>query len=58
MQKILSIKKKIVYENGTPGDQNGIYANVDKIKRLTNLEFTSFEKGLKNMIDWAIQQKK
>ena len=58
MQKILSSKKKIVYEDGTPGDQNGIYANANKIKNLISFEFTDFEKGLEKMINWAIQEKK
>ena len=53
IQKNLSINKPVVFKGNTLGDQYGIYANIEKIKSLTNLKFVDFDTGLKKMIKWA-----
>ena len=53
LQKNLSIRKKVIFKGTTPGDQHGIYANVNKIKNLGIPKFTNFDTGLKKMIEWA-----
>ena len=43
------------YVEGTPGDQNGVYGNNNKIKKDLGWEpKVSFEKGMQRMIDWAL----
>jgi UDP-glucose 4-epimerase len=52
IKKYLSTNKPVIFKGSTPGDQHGIYANVDKIKYLTKFKFTNFNFGLKKMIEW------
>jgi len=52
IKKISGINKPIKVEKGTPGDQFGIYADINFLKCLYNKKLTSFEEGLKKMIDW------
>ncbi len=54
LQKSSGISKPVKYEEGTPGDQAGIYADVSKIKDDLGYESQwSLEKGLNRMIEWA-----
>ena len=53
IQKNLSINKPVVFKDNTPGDQYGYYANVEKIKSLTNYKFVDFKTGLKEWMEWA-----
>ena len=58
MTQISGIEKPIVTKRGTPGDQQGIYADISKAKE--ELGYTprySIDKGLATMIRWAMQQK-
>lgn len=55
MKEYLKSDKEIKVTNGTPGDQFGIYANNDKLKKIYNKEFIYFEEGLKKMVDWIIK---
>lgn len=58
IKKNLSTNKPVIFKGSTPGDQHGIYANVNKIKYLTKFKFTDFNLGLKKMIQWIkISQK-
>lgn len=52
MRKLLNSHKEVVISEGTPGDQFGIYANNDKLKKVYKKEFIKFEDGLKSMINW------
>ena len=52
--KICNLINGTVYfeREKTPGDQDGIYASTEKLKRLFNLEeMTSLEKGLQNFLN-------
>jgi len=41
-------------QGSTPGDQNGIYANIDNLKKILGMnQFTEIDKGLPIFIDWA-----
>lgn len=41
-------------EGSTPGDQNGIYANTEKLQEIVDVSsFTSLGKGLTTFISWA-----
>ena len=52
IKKLLSSNKKIIYQGSTPGDQFGIYANNNKIKKIYKSNFLEFRLGLKRMIDY------
>jgi UDP-glucose 4-epimerase len=52
IKKYTNSKKEIEIANGTPGDQFGIYADNTFLKSIYNKELTSFDIGLKKMIDW------
>lgn len=52
MKKNLDINKPITYRNNTLGDQHGIYADINKIKSLTNYKFINFKSGLKKLINY------
>lgn len=57
IEKNLPYKVTHEYVQGTPGDQNGVYGTYDKISE--NLGWkaeTSFEEGMKKMIDWALNK--
>ena len=49
------IPGKTFFVNGsTPGDQNGIYADNGKLKRILNIsEFTKLDKGLNEFTKWS-----
>jgi nucleoside-diphosphate-sugar epimerase len=54
MMELAGIKKPVVVETGTPGDQKGIYADVTLAK--SDLGFKNkyrLEEGLSDMINWA-----
>ena len=53
LRKLLNSSKNIVIEKGTPGDQFGIYANIEKLRKIYNNDFVSIEDGLKRMIEWV-----
>jgi len=62
---IQKIKNSLPYEvsiefmKGTPGDQNGIFGNSEKIyKELGWKAETNFDSGMKKMIDWALEEAK
>ena len=55
IKKYLSFKKKIIFKNGTPGDQYGIYANTKKLKSVVKINFIDFKIGLKKTIDWTYE---
>ena len=45
------------YIEGTPGDQMGVYGKNDKIRTDLGWEAqVSFEHGMQQMIDWAINK--
>jgi UDP-glucose 4-epimerase len=46
----LNSDKEIIISKGTPGDQFGVYANVEKLQSIYSKKFTSFEVGLKQII--------
>ena len=46
----LNSDKEIIISEGTPGDQFGIYANVEKLQSIYSTKFTSFDVGLKQII--------
>ncbi|WP_434637965.1 NAD-dependent epimerase/dehydratase family protein [Sulfurimonas sp. NW7] len=48
----LQSTKDIVISKGTPGDQFGIYANNQLLLSIYDRPLTSFEQGLKKMIEW------
>ena len=50
MKKILKSNKEILFLEGTPGDQFGIYADVTKLKEIYPKNLINFEKGLKQMV--------
>ena len=50
LKKLLKSNKEIVFSEGTPGDQFGIYANVEKLQSIYSTKFTSFDVGLKQII--------
>ena len=52
MKEYLKSDKEIKITTGTIGDQFGIYANNNKLKKIYNKEFLKFEDGLKMMINW------
>lgn len=52
INQYLNSSKEIEVVAGTPGDQFGIYADNTKLKEIYKKPLTSFEIGLKNMIDW------
>lgn len=52
MKDHLNSKKEIVITEGTPGDQFGLYANNEKLKKIYTKEFIKFTDGLKLMISW------
>lgn len=57
--KILNYKIDILYKGSTPGDQFGIYADINKAKVILNWSpNVNIEKGLNNMIEWAISNPK
>lgn len=48
------IKKKIVFTQGTPGDQKGIYADMSLVDKIFGFQCKyDLEKGLTQMIAWA-----
>ncbi|WP_151900699.1 NAD-dependent epimerase/dehydratase family protein [Sulfurimonas hydrogeniphila] len=49
----LQSTKDIVISKGTPGDQFGIYANNQLLLSIYDKPLTSFEQGLKKMIEWV-----
>jgi len=51
ISKYLKSNKEIDVLEGTPGDQFGIYADVQKLKSVYPKEFISFKEGLRNMIE-------
>jgi len=54
LQSISGIKREVVFDTGTPGDQMGIYADVSLIReRFAFQHQYDLEDGLKEMIDWA-----
>jgi UDP-glucose 4-epimerase len=56
--KISGLKKDIVYEGNTPGDQKGIYADISQIKKLFGFKPKySLDQGLEKMISWARKDK-
>ena len=45
---------KVSESSPTPGDQFGIYADINKMKRILNFSpEISLEEGLKSFIDWS-----
>jgi len=57
MKKYLNSNKEIKITQGTPGDQYGIYANNEKLMKIYDKKFISFEDGLKKMIEWVKNEK-
>jgi UDP-glucose 4-epimerase len=52
--KISGIKKEIVQEGSTPGDQKGIYADMALARKTFGFKAkTSLDDGLQAMIEWA-----
>jgi UDP-glucose 4-epimerase len=52
IQQYIYSTKEIVINQGTLGDQFGIYADNSKLLELYTKPLVSFENGLKNMIEW------
>lgn len=52
IQKYTQGHKKVMITDGTPGDQFGIYANNELLKKLYKKELIRFEDGLQKMIEW------
>ncbi|MDQ7060707.1 MAG: NAD-dependent epimerase/dehydratase family protein [Sulfurimonas sp.] len=52
IRKYTGSEKKIVIEEGTPGDQFGIYANNKLLLSIYNKPLLDFDIGLKKMIEW------
>ena len=52
IKKYTSSKKEIKITAGTPGDQFGIYANNQKLKKIYNKPLIEFNAGLEKMIKW------
>lgn len=50
MRVYLNSDKEVVISDGTPGDQFGIYADVNKLINIYPKNFISFEEGLKQTI--------
>ena len=45
---------KVSESSPTPGDQFGIYADINKMKKILNFSpEISLEEGLKSFIDWS-----
>ena len=57
IKKYLNSNKEIIIADNTPGDQFGIYADNTKLKSVYKKEFISFEEGLKEMIEWIVENK-
>lgn len=54
MMKISGIRKEIVIEQGTPGDQKGIYADVSLAESELAFKYKyDLDEGLSKMIEWA-----
>jgi nucleoside-diphosphate-sugar epimerase len=54
MMEISGVQKDIVIEKGTPGDQNGIYADISLAKSELGFKYEcSLDEGLAKMIIWA-----
>lgn len=54
LKTISEIDKPIEYQDNTPGDQRGIYAEISKLKNKFGFQCQySLEQGLKEMIQWA-----
>ncbi|MFX0198735.1 MAG: NAD-dependent epimerase/dehydratase family protein [Candidatus Hodarchaeota archaeon] len=54
MMEISGVRKKIVIEKGTPGDQKGIYADISLAVSKLGFKYKhSLDNGLAKMIQWA-----
>jgi nucleoside-diphosphate-sugar epimerase len=54
MMKISGVRKQIVIEKGTPGDQKGIYADISLAESQLGFKCKySLDDGLAKMIQWA-----
>ena len=50
MRHYLNSDKEIIISKGTPGDQFGVYANIEKLQSIYTKRFTNFETGIKQII--------
>ena len=54
MMKISGIRKEIVIEHGTPGDQKGIYADMSLAESELAFKYKyDLDERLSEMIEWA-----
>lgn len=59
IEKVLNKKAKAKYEDKPIGDVNKTYGNITKAKKLLNWKPTvSFEDGIRNFIDWYLENEK
>jgi len=56
IKQSLNSRKPIVIEEGTPGDQFGIYADVKKLQSIYPIKFIGFESGIKKIISKVIHK--
>ena len=57
LKENIKIDKIIEFYSGTPGDQFGIFADNNKLKKLYSLPLKNIESGIKLFCDFALQQK-
>ena len=54
IKKYTGSNKEIKVTSGTPGDQFGIYADINRLKEIYNKKLVTFNTGLLKMIKWIL----